>query len=313
VAIFSFPLTWSFLADFPDPKELERPQVAGSLITAAMEPIQPVEQDRHKAELPRDGLDRWEMVIPKMVREPQCSSAKVKEPAAQKAVVDLPPPSGLASSPLFRSVGSSASFSNSRPALVGLLVLLTGGFLWFNVHQSSSSRGPSSSSSGDTVEAGAALPVDLAGWMTLTEAPRVSVLRGSMNLTDFRMEFQSQINTGVLGWVFRARDAQNFFVNELEIVKPGPFPVVALKRFAVIEGRPQPINQVLLPMPVRLDTTYKVRVEAVGEQFTTWILDQKLDQWVDSRLVKGGVGWYSESGQRQENPSRLSVLSLITK
>jgi hypothetical protein len=267
-----------------------------------------MEPARHEAELPREGHDRWEMVVPKMVRAPQGnpSSATVREPALQKAVVDLPPTSGFASSPLFRPAGKSAAFSKSRPALVSLLVLLMGGFLLFNVHQTSSARG-------DTFEAGAALPVGLAGWMTLTEAPRVSVLRGSMGLTDFRLEFQSQMNTSALGWVIRARDPQNFFVSELEIVKPGPFPVVALKRFAVIEGRDQPMNQVLLPMHVRLDTTYKVRVDAVGEQFTTWILDQKLDQWVDNRLAKGGVGWYSESGQRQEAPSQLSVFSLIRK
>src|SRR5580704_218364 len=130
VAIFSFPLTWSFLADFPDPKELERPQVARSPITTPPEPIQPPIQPMthasREAEAPREGSDRWEMVIPKMVRAPQGnpSSATVREPALPKAIVELPPPSGIASSPLFRSVGKPASFSKFRPALVSLLVLL---------------------------------------------------------------------------------------------------------------------------------------------------------------------------------------------
>jgi hypothetical protein len=305
VAIFSFPLTWSFLADFPDPKELERPQSARGLILSPIVPIQSVEQASHNPELRREGPDRWEMVIPKMVRPPQSNAgvARLREPAPQKAA-DLPRPSGLVSSPLFQSAGNSGSFSNSRPALVSLFVLLAGGLLWFNVHQSSVS-------SGETFKVGAALPVDSAGWMPLTKAPRVSVLRGSMNLTDFQLEFRGQIDTKALGWVFRARDPQNFYVSELRIVKPGRVPVVSLKRFAVIEGRDQPANEVLLPMPVRLDTIYKVRVDAVGEQFTTWIQDQKLDQWVDSRLAKGGVGWYSESGLRQEAPGTLSVFTLI--
>jgi hypothetical protein len=254
------------------------------------------------------------MVIPKMARAPQrnASSAPVREPAVQKAVADTPPAVGFVSPPLFRPFGKTSSLSSFRPAFAGVLVLLTGGLLAYTFHQTSSPK-RTSSSKGDTFEAGAPLPVGLAGWMTLTEAPRVSVLRGSMNLTDFRLEFQSQMNTKALGWVIRARDPQNFLVSELEIVKPGSFPVVALKRFAVIEGRDQPVNQVLLPMPVRLDTTYKVRVDVVGDQFTTWIQDQKLDQWVDNRLAKGGVGWYSESGQRQEVPSQLSVVSLIRK
>ena len=67
------------------------------------------------------------------------------------------------------------------------------------------------------------LPVGLAGWMTSQGSPRkVSILRGSLNLTDFRMEFEGRIGIKALGWIFRAKDLQNFYAMKLEIVRsPG--------------------------------------------------------------------------------------------
>ena len=55
----------------------------------------------------------------------------------------------------------------------------------------------------------------------------ISILRPSLNLTDYRIEFQAQIESKAIGWVFRAKDRKNFYVAKLEIVKPGLEPTVA--------------------------------------------------------------------------------------
>ena len=39
---------------------------------------------------------------------------------------------------------------------------------------------------------------------------------------------------------------------------------------------------------------YKIRFEAVGDHFTTWLQDRKVDEWTDARLKTGGAGVYSE-------------------
>ena len=49
-----------------------------------------------------------------------------------------------------------------------------------------------------------------------------------MNLSDYRLEFQAQIEAGkALGWVFRAKDGKIFYVNKLEMVTSGLAPTVA--------------------------------------------------------------------------------------
>jgi hypothetical protein len=39
-------------------------------------------------------------------------------------------------------------------------------------------------------------------------------------------------------------------------------------------------------------------LDAYGNRFTAWIQDRKVDEWTDDRLMTGGAGLYSESGER---------------
>jgi hypothetical protein len=139
------------------------------------------------------------------------------------------------------------------------------------------------------------------------------MMRGSLPLSDYRVEFQSQIESKALGWVFRGQNPKNFYVIKLEVIKPGLEPTVALVHFAVINGREQDRVQVPLPMPVRVDTTYKIRFEAVGNRFTTWVQDQKIDEWNDSRIPSGGAGLYAERGESATLQGVFNVLQLVVK
>jgi hypothetical protein len=134
-----------------------------------------------------------------------------------------------------------------------------------------------------------------------------------MILSDYRMEFQGQIDTKAIGWIFRALDPKNYYVMKLEIVKPGLEPTVALVRFAMINGEEQPHAQFPLTMPVRLDTLYKIRFEALGNHFTTWVQDQKIDEWTDDRIRMGGAGLYSDRGERASLKGSLNVVPLVIR
>jgi len=134
-----------------------------------------------------------------------------------------------------------------------------------------------------------------------------------MNLTDYRMEFQAQIDEKAIGWIYRASDPKNYYVNKLEIVKPGLEPTIALVRFAVINGEEQPRAQFPLSIPVRLDTLYQIRFDAVGDSFTTYVQDQKVDQWTDGRLKTGGVGLYNERDERMSLKGSVDVVPLVVK
>src|SRR5262249_33127979 len=137
--------------------------------------------------------------------------------------------------------------------------------------------------------------------------------RPSMNLTDYRVTFQAQIESKALGWVYRAKDGKNYYVNRIEVVKPGLDPTVALVRFAVINGEEQPRAQFPLSISVHVHTLYRIRFDAVGEKFTTYVQDQKIDEWTDSRLKTGGVGLYNERGERMSLKGGLNVVPLVIR
>jgi hypothetical protein len=123
---------------------------------------------------------------------------------------------------------------------------------------------------------------------------RVSVLRSSIALPAYRLEFESSIRIKALGWVYRAQDSKNFYVSKIEFQKPGVNPVYALVRYAVINGVEQPRVETPLHVSVPMGGLYKIRFEAVGSRFTTWVQGQQVEQWTDPRLSSGGAGLYGE-------------------
>ena len=123
---------------------------------------------------------------------------------------------------------------------------------------------------------------------------RVSLLRSSMNLSAYRLDFESSIQIKALGWVYRAQDAKNFYVSKIEFQKPGQNPVYALVHYAVINGVEQPRVETPLQVSVPMGGLYKIRFDAVGNRFTTWVQGQRIEQWTDPRLSSGGAGLYGE-------------------
>jgi len=127
---------------------------------------------------------------------------------------------------------------------------------------------------------------------------RVSLLRSSTNLSAYRLDFESSIQIKALGWVYRARDAKNFYVSKIEFQKPGQNPVYALVHYAVINGVEQPRVETPLHVTVPMGGRYKIRFEAVGNRFTSWVQGQRVEQWTDSRLSSGGAGLYGEGAEK---------------
>ena len=163
-----------------------------------------------------------------------------------------------------------------------------------------------------------ALTVTPTGWIDnfspdAKQSRQISILRPSLTLTNFRMEFQGVIENKALGWVFRARDPKDFYVMKLETTEPGVNPKVAFVRFAVTNGEEQPRKQIPLPLPVKRDTRYEVRLEAMGSHFTTWVQGQKVDEWTDTNISAGGVGFYNERGERGRVETDVRVFPLVVQ
>jgi hypothetical protein len=226
-----------------------------------------------------------------------------------------PPDLGLPSLDLEASGGFWKRLPLSGKAGLALtMVALTMAIIFIMKSGTSAAAGPR------VVEAPAFTAAE-GGWITdwgvepgVRTVRDISVLRPTLNMSDYRIEFQAQIESKALGWVYRAQDVKNYYVSKLEIVKPGINPTVSVVRYAVIGGEEGPHAQLPLNMPVRIDTMYKVRFDAVGDHFTTWVQDQKVDDWTDARLKTGGVGLYSDRGEsRILKSGSLRVAPLVVK
>lgn len=216
---------------------------------------------------------------------------------------------------------SSSGFLGQLPmvAKIGIVVVLLAG-IGALIAFSSKSGGAATKEGAGTIVAGSALPAGESGWITdwgadpgVRRTRQISILRSSQTLTDYRIEMNGQIESKAIGWVFRAQDPKNFYVTKLEIVKPGLEPTVALVRFAIINGEEQAHAQLPLPMKVRLDTMYKIRFDALGNHFTTFVQDQKVDDWTDDHVKTGGVGFYRERGEDATLKGGMNVVPLIVK
>jgi hypothetical protein len=331
---FRFPVTWTYLAGplvsakvvpvKPEPAQRPVPEVVPSApqvllprkvaSEASVAPPRPPVQEIVATPRP---TDTWEMIIPKMGR-PAPRPARVPPAVASipKAPRE-PEPVTIDALPAFATrEPENSSSAGLKLSLAGIAVLMIGGIIYF-----SNAKGQQAPLVAQTFEVGPALPVGMSGWISdfaplsgWSQYPRVvSVLRGSQNLTDFRIEFPAQIDRKALGWVFRAKDPKNFYVMKLEIVKPLPAAEGVVTHFAVINGQEQSRVQLPLSVPLRPNTVYTIRMEALGSSFTTWLQGQKIDQWADPQISEGGIGTYSELGERGVLKGEMAVFTLVAK
>jgi hypothetical protein len=120
----------------------------------------------------------------------------------------------------------------------------------------------------------------------------------SMSMEDYSVEFLGQIERKALSWVVRAQDFHNYYVFKVVIDRPGPLPAASLVHYAVVGGRETARSQVRLPLSLRRDSLFRIRVDVRGQDFTTSVHGQVVDFWSDSRLSWGGVGFFSAKGEQ---------------
>ena len=126
----------------------------------------------------------------------------------------------------------------------------------------------------------------------------LALYRPTLELADYVLEFQAQVDRQGIGFVFRAADFDNYYAVKLVIAHTGPLPKVDVTRYSVIKGREGPHTVRPLPLTVRSDTTYQVRMEVRGSDFTLITQGKVADQWSDSRLVRGGIGFFCGKGDQ---------------
>jgi hypothetical protein len=136
-----------------------------------------------------------------------------------------------------------------------------------------------------TLQAGQVRPASLRLW------------KPSTSLSNYELEFLGHIDRKSMDWAFRAADLHNYYATKLVITHPGPLPNAGLVRFVVLDGRER--ERVELPLPLTLESgvDYHVRVSVRGNRFLTSVDGQLISSWIDTRISRGGIGFFSESGE----------------
>ena len=168
------------------------------------------------------------------------------------------------------------------------VALLGGGYMVFSSGGSSTNAAVEGTSDADP-----GMIVGGGGWTTTwgSDSPnnkgkQISIYRPSMPMSDYRFEFRGQIEKKALGWLFRASNPKNYYVMKLEAIKGGANPLVALIKYAVIDGKEQTHTQVMLPFDVKVGTLYHVRMDVGGDKFATYVQDKLVDHWNDDRIKR---------------------------
>jgi hypothetical protein len=126
----------------------------------------------------------------------------------------------------------------------------------------------------------------------------MALFRPSLQYTDYHMEFYGQIEQKSMGWVVRARDRKNYYAMKFTVIEPGLRPIIAMQHYQVTNGKRGRIVQTPLNVMVHNNQPYHVAVDIRGNHFATAIEGDPVDSWTDDALAQGGIGFFSDPGER---------------
>jgi tetratricopeptide (TPR) repeat protein len=127
---------------------------------------------------------------------------------------------------------------------------------------------------------------------------QLALYRPSVPLSDYRFEFMAQIENKSVDWVVRAKDADNYYAVKFTVLEAGPRPIMAMIHYPVIAGHRGARVLTPLRMMIHANTPYRVTLDVKGNRYRAFIEDQEADFWTDDKLKTGGVGFFSEAGER---------------
>jgi len=133
----------------------------------------------------------------------------------------------------------------------------------------------------------------------LVRPGRLRIWQPSIDLSDYKMEFEGTIEKRAMSWTYRSINLDNFYASKIVVRRPGPIPSLEIVRYAMLDGKEGVRSRLPLPMNVMSanSTLFHVETKVRGGQFTTYLNGQLIDTWSDARLKKGGVGFFAEAGE----------------
>lgn len=115
---------------------------------------------------------------------------------------------------------------------------------------------------------------------------------------DYHLAFCGEIESKSIDWAVRARDQRNYYAMKFTVIEPGLRPVIALVHYPVVDGRKGQPVEIPLTVMVHNRQPMVVDVDVKGNKLLTSVDGQLVDTWIDDALAAGGVGFFSDTGER---------------
>jgi hypothetical protein len=126
----------------------------------------------------------------------------------------------------------------------------------------------------------------------------LALFRPTLKFTDYRLEFFGQIESKSIGWTVRAADARNYHAMKLTVAEAGIRPFVALVHYDVVNGKSGRRTRTPLNVMVHNNRPLQLAVDVRGNRLVTSIDGEEVDSFLAETLPAGGVGFFSEAGER---------------
>lgn len=136
--------------------------------------------------------------------------------------------------------------------------------------------------------------LDAAGVRTGT----LALFGPSLGMRDFQMEFLAKVESGGIGWVFRAPDLDNYFHVRMVMAGSGGKAAWHLSRRAVIAGKAEAPVTVPIDINLRSRASFRLCMTAGGSEFSVAVEGKDVAHWSDARLSEGAIGFLADPGDR---------------
>ena len=126
----------------------------------------------------------------------------------------------------------------------------------------------------------------------------VTLHRETLDLTDYKLQFEAKIQSKAVAWVVRAADEVNYYAFKLNKAVRKGSSEYSLVRYAVTQGkRASPASPIAVPAEFAREDFNRISVRLRGDQINTLLNGKGIDYWKDSQFGSGGIGFLAGEGE----------------
>ena len=136
------------------------------------------------------------------------------------------------------------------------------------------------------------------GETTAVRAASLTLYEGTMDLSDYYMDFDFILDRPSLGWVVRASDRDSYCAFKLEQTGRRDDPKYKFVRYPVIDGEIDTTQQFEVDVtPDFHDEGHnRISVRITGQRIKTFLNGRGIDFWNDNLFHRGGIGFWNANG-----------------